>query len=242
MNPDATWHSSTALVPPQLRSQNQASSSSLQPHQHISQPWSGMSPATSAGQTEHYLNGVAASTLIETHMDPWRGHSMLLERMVIGDNYWSPPPNKTVLQVKINHSRILPGNNLLNLREKGVAKFYNAAGGRPGDQALIRYARFVDLTKQMPLKPHSTDTLHADRTVWNKTGLRILLVQSPVVAYGIADAQLVKDVFPGLSAKDQEKLPDGSVAMIQIEKRGKRGYIYQLYSVFNPEFFKLVSA
>ncbi|SAM85128.1 uncharacterized protein UBRO_07692 [Ustilago bromivora] len=188
MNPDATWHSSTALVPPQLPSQNQASSSSLQHHQHISQPWSGMSPATSAGQTEHYLNSVAASTSIETHMDPWRGHSMLLERMVIGDNYWPPPPNKTVLQDKINHSRILPGNNLLKLREKGVAKFYNAAGGRPGDQALIRYARFVDLAKQMPLKPLSTDTLHADRTVWNKTGLRILLAQSPVVAYGIADA------------------------------------------------------
>lgn len=94
----------------------------------------------------------------------------------------------------------------------------------------------------MPLKPLSTDTLHADRTVWNKTGLRILLAQSPVVAYGIADAQLVKGVFPGLSAEDQEKLPDGSVAMIQIEKRGKRGYIFRLYSVFKPEFFKLVSA
>ncbi|CBQ69770.1 conserved hypothetical protein [Sporisorium reilianum SRZ2] len=122
----------------------------------------------------------------------------------------------------------------LYLKPKETAKFFNIIGKNVG---TVRLAADPGLATKMTFVPLSNQKLTADRGLWKRLGMRILFAQNENIAFALVDAQLLKSAFPGMLLEDRQKLLDGTVALIKIEKL-KRSYAFRLFSVVNVDFLR----
>lgn len=225
---DAHWSIPTVLASSeQAASQSSTYSSWSHPAfpdaaEPLAEPVS--SPQVHGGQTD--------SNADEAHHHFWESRGA-----IIADNSWNPPYPRTFFQERIEKAGFAPKSELLQPRTEGKARFYGAIQKGTSTRGLLRYASVPDLAAQMTLVRLSGKRLLALRDVWNRIGLKLLFAQTDNVAYGIADARLLKGFFPRLSEEDKQKLPDGQVAIIQVEKVGKT-YQYNLYGVLDSAFFR----
>lgn len=151
------------------------------------------------------------------------------------DEDWQPPEGRTVLQERLGSLRFPFHSRYLMPPRSEKARFYGAVR-RSSGQGLVRYSADPGLAQRITLARLSGHRLVGSRDVWRKLNLRILFAATDIVAYGVVESQLLKGFFPTLSRVDRNLLPDGTAAIIQIVKAGRRGYWYHLHGVFDPTF------
>lgn len=231
--PDLSHREALTLVQHQALAQARAQLRAPH-HAHVNPEaqWQSSTALVPPQLTQSQEKAPTPQSRIDSELEHWR---MWSHGQVFSDNSWVPPFKPTELQEKLADFKL---TGLLKPRHEGMAKFYNVLHPRRSAQALVRYAGDPDLARKISLVPLSKSLLLSDRELWSKLDLRILFAQSPVVAYGVVDGQLLKSAFPSMTPEDKAKLADGHVAVIQIEKPGARGYSYRLFSVLNQAPFR----
>ncbi|CDU22086.1 uncharacterized protein SPSC_00716 [Sporisorium scitamineum] len=156
--------------------------------------------------------------------------------LVFADKNFVPPEKDeyTLLQHFISNYRLPSKSPFLRHYLDGTAKFYSVLGKSYG---ITRLAAESDLATKMSLVPLSNQKLVAQNGMWKNMGLRILFAQNDEVGFAMVDAQILKRAFPQMLEEDKEKLPDGTVAMIKIERWAK-SYTCRLFSVLNLDLIK----
>lgn len=148
---------------------------------------------------------------------------------------------RTALQSRLKQFVFPPESSFLKPNSNdNKARFYGAIQKGSSSRGLVRYVSDPDLIKKVSLVNLSGVKLMGPRDVWNTLNLRFMFAQSQNVAYGIVDAQLLKDVFPSLPREDLMKLQDGFIAIIEVTKPGKKGYDYRLFSLLDPGSFRML--
>ncbi|TKY90362.1 hypothetical protein EX895_000360 [Sporisorium graminicola] len=116
----------------------------------------------------------------------------------------------------------------------GTVKFF---GVTDGTYNTARLATHPELATRLSLAPLSNQKLNVPKNMWKSMGLRLLFAQSTEVAFALIEAQMLKSAFPTMLDEDKQKLQDGNVTMIKIEKK-QRTYIYRLFSVLNLDMIR----
>lgn len=192
--------------------------------------------------TSHFAS-VESVTVRGTTPNPRSGaeatapHTMAITPAVVqADENWSRPEGLTKLQNRIASFRWHSVPRLRKPGAAGQARFYYAVKPLDRAQGLLRYAIDPDVISRISRSQLSGHMLVGPRDIWHRLNLRMLFAQSNSRAYGIVDAQWLKDCFP-LLAHSEPALKDGDVAIIRVEKPGPRGYEYFLHSILNPSTF-----
>ncbi|GAC98405.1 hypothetical protein PHSY_005999 [Pseudozyma hubeiensis SY62] len=155
--------------------------------------------------------------------------------ILANDRYEAPEPRAfTPLQKLTAHYSIPKHSDLVQHRPEGTVIFYGLNGAGTKRLRLGTTPNVADTLSSVRL---SGGRLLADRATWKKMGMRMLFAQSPKVAYGIVESSIFKGFFPWLPEADAEKLRDGTVAMIEVQKE-EFGYSYKLFSVFDTTLFR----
>jgi len=149
---------------------------------------------------------------------------------------WSRPRDLTILQRRLASFKWYSAPRLRKPEAAGQARFYYAVKPQDASQGLLRYAIDPAVISRISRYQLSGLMLLGPRDIWHRLNLRMLFAQSKSTAFGIVDAQWLKDCFP-LLAHREPALKDGDIAIIRVEKPGPRGYEYYLHSILNPAIF-----
>ncbi|SPO32704.1 uncharacterized protein UTRI_10262 [Ustilago trichophora] len=201
----------------------QHSEHSVNPHLHAAEalglPIQGSGPAVAFTEASHHPNK---------------------ETTIAVDKHFGPPAKRTPLQESIENFSILFGSGFVKGRDQGMAYFPAAAAQHSWVKAKVPFANKQDLAHRLSVQSLSRHQLAAGPKSWEEMGLRMLFAQDNNNAYGIVDAELLKGFFPGLSEQDKLLLKDGSVALIEVQRKAEHAnnYIYRLYGIFDTSRFE----
>ena len=203
----------------------------LQPQQqlHEARPI----PLSSLGE-QHPLHGLASGSYAHKNDDLEAMQAYRRRRLTLSiDSKFVPPePGKLTKLQRIISSFKLPYESGVGHWPLGARRFSGATRFRDG--GIARVATEPDLISKLSLVHLSNQQLTGEAGTWEALGARLIFAQDYDTAYAIVDGQLLKKAAPNMLEEDKQKLQNGRVAIIKIDKMGKR-YAYRLFSVLKPE-------
>lgn len=154
--------------------------------------------------------------------------------LVIANGGWTPsePHEYTTVRHQIASFRFPHNTAHLKPVYQGRAKFTGIVGNIGGH---VRFAATPDTPVELSKELLSGQRLYATKEMWRQMGMRIIFARDDRVAYALADAKTLKDVFPTMLEADRHKLQDGEAALVEIEKAGNQRF-FRLFSVFDSRF------